>query len=314
MNRFIINASIFFSLTALPFVIYYATLLPYPAAPWISNSYSFNEASQYFKKRDKTQLSNLAIGSSMTLNNLNSRAVTKHLDRHTYLNISAWGLTIADVYILLKGFLQEHNLKKVLIVSNYMDFAPQRIQYDPQKWIGYIQGGLNLYYQLKYLDLKKVKKYSLANRANYTSNAMYSSLQFDTYGGVPLATENFTIIPQRWKKKASLDSIDTLTYNYLDSLSTFLASKGVHLIFMQSPLREASKGPDYSVRMVKHISVLENILRSSGHTFIDGSTLEMHDSLFVDYSHLNEKGASIFTLFCMESYFSQKNKINFQAP
>ena len=106
MRKFIINIFKFLLFPTIIIGIIFFTIIKkiglenLPALNF-SSSYSYNEKIRFLKNKSNSP-SIIAIGSSMTLNNLDSDIVVKELKDDEYLNVSSWGLRISESYKLLK--------------------------------------------------------------------------------------------------------------------------------------------------------------------------------------------------------------------
>jgi hypothetical protein len=73
-------------------------------------------------------------------------------------------------------------------------------------------------------------------------------------------------------------------------------SKGLRLICVQPPLRHGTTPVGAAADVDEHWRRMEEILRSRGfHLFNLQKEMTLSDKYFADYSHLNEKGAVIFS-------------------
>ena len=89
--------------------------------PKVSDSYSFNEK-MHFLKKSTIQADVISVGSSMTLNNLNSISVVNNLATESYINTGSWGMTMKDDFTLLKILCGARCLKVLIINSCLADF------------------------------------------------------------------------------------------------------------------------------------------------------------------------------------------------
>ena len=69
-------------------------------APAFSNSISFNEKIDFIRDRDLSKIEYIAIGSSMTLNNIDSETMVKYLGEN-YLNLGSRGFKISETKKIL---------------------------------------------------------------------------------------------------------------------------------------------------------------------------------------------------------------------
>ena len=264
----------------------------YAAAYRITNSYSFNEKVKYLPPPSEKQI--LTIGSSMSLNNLDSPLITKYFKTTNYLNTSVWGLSIMDVRGLISVFQEMYHPKTVICVSNVMDFATPQIQYDIVELSSFMKTKeVKSYQWFNYCAY--FLKQSFKNLLNFNTNRVYTSLVFDQWGGVPLAEKNFMTKQVRWDEELHFDTINLQAYDALADISSYLKKKNVHFVFIQPPVRQKIMDSVYYAAMAKHTNRVREIIESNGHTFADKSEAKYADSLFVDSAHLNSLGAKRLT-------------------
>ncbi len=127
---------VLFSLSALVYGYYDDTYsLRNLAAPNISNNISFNDKLRFAAQKEADCIS---IGSSITLNNLDSETIINSIQPVSYLNLSSWGLMTKHTYYLLKIYSELYNPKVVIINTNIVDFQINTLgfnQPDTKKYI-----------------------------------------------------------------------------------------------------------------------------------------------------------------------------------
>jgi hypothetical protein len=86
-------------------------------------------------------------------------------------------------------------------------------------------------------------------------------------------------------------------------MSAFCKSKGIKLLFFQSPFREGI----YKHLKKEKVEALHayqdhiaGILKRDNHLFINTHKILWNDSLFIDSEHMHEKGARLFTEYCLD--------------
>lgn len=268
-------------------------------APNLSASYSYNKKIEFIKNR-KADI--MTIGSSMSLNNVYSESVIKHFNNNAYLNVSSWGLTIRDIYFLLKfqsGYL---GAKTVIISSNIIDFAERETaakSIDYKSVENYLSASAfltDLYYR-SYTPSYLIEKFEYGKKVVHNIHD-YDCLNYDAYGAVMMDSAGFNIDSNRWNEH-KFPHADQISYNYLDSIGSFCQNKGIRLIFVHTPYRSAiTMLPTFETnRMNEHIRNVEKIANRHEFTFINSTVQLWEDNLFVDASHFNSSGAQKFTDF-----------------
>jgi hypothetical protein len=273
-------------------------------APPLSNSYSLNEKIEFLRTAKK-EVPVLAIGSSISLNNLSSEVLVKHFGSHAFLNTASWGINMQDNYNMLKTLYEVYHPHTLILASSIVEFekSDKLVNYSLLKEYLTSPDFKAKLYHLKcfnlryYMDNINYKKMVRADKHRY------QYLVFDANGGVNLEGEGFKIDQRRWNGSFEKKDLDTLSYLYLDSISTFCKNKNIQLLFFQSPFRkgmytqlDASKTAELST----HLKKIETILKKNNQVFIDTDDLLWNDSLFIDFMHLNKNGASAFTKYCLD--------------
>jgi hypothetical protein len=66
-------------------------------------------------------------------------------------------------------------------------------------------------------------------------------------------------------------------------------------VFIQSPYRAGVRSAAVDSLVEQHLQRVRSILGPEGHVVLDATDRYWSDSLFVDYSHLSERGAQLVT-------------------
>lgn len=274
--------------------------------PNLSNSLSFNAKMLFIKeKKMSSNLKVLVVGSSISLNNIHSEAITKSFSSE-YLNTASWGQRIADDYKLIKIFEPRFKPETIIISSNYMDFQKEwsKLKFDLiDSYLSdsNILTGFDLRYNI--INAKKLKEF----REN---NTLYDYLNYDVNGGINLEAKNLRIDSIRWKGKAIDETLlDSNQYMYLDSISNFCKVNDISFVFVQGPLAEnyySNLNDTKKMYLNNHIQKVDSIIKRNNQHFIDTSNRPWPDELFADYAHLNKKGAQKFTKLFLDEIKKQK--------
>jgi len=262
-----------------------------------TGSISFDAKLFELRNRGNSSIDNIAIGSSMTLNNLSSDIMATFLSGESYYNISSWGQNIGEDYSLLKKMVPIYSPKRVFIVSYCGDFGNSSIDCY-QDIDRYLCGGnffskiLMAKYKLKRQFLDFGPEYETAK----LDTCSYSCLRFDKWGGIPLNVYGVNISEKRWNQRSHFCfDAERNTYDSLKCLCEYLRSEGVELVFVFSPARQNYYAGNYG-DVQKHINYIQSIVQGYNHTFLcELDYSEYPDSLFCDYCHLNDRGSRLFT-------------------
>jgi len=264
-----------------------------------SDSYSFNEKIR-FMKENKTNSKILGLGSSMTLNNLDSETITKHFDSDSYLNAGSWGMSPVDDYKFLQSISDYRSFEKIIICTNFCDFTEQVKNIDFDFMNNYLNSnyfGLTFDFISKF-DLEYYTTnipYSKKVRSTFNE---YTNLQFEEYGSVPYEKKGFKIDSARWNNNHFNKTEARSHYVYLDSIAWYCNINDIELVVLQSPYRNGVKSKlDYSEteRLDQHIDRVQRIVENRSQTFVNMTNYNWDDSLFVDGIHFSSEGSKIFT-------------------
>jgi hypothetical protein len=272
--------------------------------PNLTDSYSLNEKLRFLRNKPK-DAKVIALGSSMTLMNLNSAVVVKAIGNKKYLNAGSWGASMTDSYRLLKVLGKVYPLKTLIMSSNVIDFQHGVKHADYQVIEDYL-----------YPEKFRPDKYYLHNlNMNYFINNYpytrlvrthphdYFYLKFDPYGAVQLEGKNFNITKDRWELAFRGDDVPVAQYQYLDSISSYCLHNGIELIFFQNSYR-LKKKLSFDKKRLKmisdHVKKVSAILARDHHTFVDAGNRDWNDNLFVDAIHLNREGTEQVTTYWFE--------------
>jgi hypothetical protein len=301
MKFFLIKIILFVFILFIPLGVFFYINKPFIAAKKSSNSYSFNEKIKWLPLPKKLDI--LAVGSSMTLNNLSSQTLVDCTENKSYLNLSSWGMSMKDIGDLFPICYELYNPQIIITVSNFQDFRPSRIEFDLEDISQEMKGQSTIFNKDLFLDKYYLNR-TLDNKINYLNRKVYTSLKYDEYGGVPLANKDFNIFKKRYDEDFNFKKLNPIEYKYLREFSKRMRDQKVKYIFVQSPVREKNRTIEYKKNIETHLYNIETILINDGHIVLDYSELKLTDEYFVDFAHLNQKGAEIITkLICKEINF-----------
>ena len=272
----------------------------------ITNSISIDAKLAYGRIMDAEDLDIIALGSSMTLNNLNSEKVIESLAYDLkFFNYGAFGLQIQDMKIMLENLLQTSDPQCIIIVSNIPEFVDdQESRYSGKDLRNYMDGHLwnDVLLAVRYgfpNNLDSIKDYEYYRNQIYD----YGSLNYDAYGGVALQVYGENINDVRWNVVLEEDAKE-MNYVALEKLCKLASDNDIRLYFAQSPSRaHYTSGEGSKEIMQAHMERCREIVEGSGqyyYSIIDPEKYE--DIYFADYTHLNREGSQLFTEEFMEFY------------
>jgi hypothetical protein len=258
-----------------------------------SNSISFNAKMldikvQHLEKKPYL----ISIGSSMSLNNISSSSFRDKIDSN-FVNISSWGQSIEFTYLSLRYFDKLYNPKLVVFPSNIGDFHKTRNQVPSFESSFFTKSLFNPFdFEWNFLS-RQSRRFHYYKR----NNCSYKFLGFDGNGGVSLGNKDFVINPERWLPD-TIYSPDTGQYSYLDSIFNLSIKSGFKIIIVQTPLRRSylnTLTESENQLISEHLVKIKMSCEKSDVQFINGLNFVLDDSLYVDYSHLNNIGSGIFS-------------------
>ncbi len=275
-------------------------------APDLSDSYSYNEKMEFLRRRDKNA-DVITVGSSLSLNNLDSKTITEELQSNSYINLSSWGMSMKDIFLLLKVQSEIHRPSTLVMASGIMDFqaSEKNVKFSVLKDFLHSDDKTQIFYHLKCFNLKYyLSNFKYAQKVRSIPNS-YDYLGYDEYGTVNIDSRDFKINERRWKNDYLSDRLSQVQYAYLDSIASFCKENGIQLLFFQSPYRQGlySSFDSAKIKMLTdHVSKVENILGSYHYAFINTNNRVWEDSLFIDGTHFSAEGAKLFTKYCFENW------------
>ncbi len=262
--------------------------------PKLTDSYGLNDK-LWFANQKKAHV--LCISSSMGLNHIYSVAVTNYFNDSLYLNLSAWGLGMKEIYLMLRQCADIYQPAAVIVCSNVKDFT----QADRNNSFANLQNPLTMRLPFRnYFSVGSLRYYlalwPFAQKVKSSKN-IYESLVYDSHGGILLDSAGFIKDPAKWDSVWS-SNVQPWQYKYLDSIGRFCTAQKIKLFFFQSPVRAGLLQREMPT-LLAHTQKVKLLLSPGHHFFADPATTVWPDSLFVDGIHMNAAGAVRYTAFCL---------------
>jgi len=248
----------------------------------------------------------LALGSSMAMNNLNSAEVMAHYGDTSFVNMGSWGMDIIQTEGLAEVLVPLLTPRTVLLVSNLNDLVNdgKRFAVDTSKVSNYLRSwgttesylrNLKPAYYLREMELDRIRMHDRGN---------YEFMGVDDHGGAPLIIPKERIDKGRWDRKPPKAKwLAEEQYKALERLASYLGKRGIHLIFLQTPYRAGVRTLEVDRTVDSHLARISNILAPYGHILVTSTDRQWPDSLFVDYSHLNNEGTKLLTRYMMSKVY-----------
>jgi hypothetical protein len=251
------------------------------------------------KKKQLKQVDIMVIGSSVALDDVNSKIMTDTF-RKSYYNFGSWNLQVADTYNFLKGYYANCQPKYVIFASTFADFlsGPNGALPDHLEITGNFLG----YYYLKnFANLNELQERKALLSKYATHDNIYESLKYDDGGGIILNMTKKDIIASRYKMSTLFFNMfpspyTANAYKSLGELAAFLKSKHVKLIFIQVPLNHyVVKDAASKTKALAHFNACKSIVEANGGTCFNYVNSDIPDSLYADPMHLSGAGSAVLT-------------------
>lgn len=263
--------------------------------PPFTGSISFDEKAVWLSKRLQEPCEVLAIGSSMTVNNLESSAFSEH----AFINASSWGMKIEQTDYFLELLLEYWKPKAVVVVTAPTDFEGDyrgKKIFDREKLKRFFDSGDLFRTHLEYLSAQYLLGSVKEIQRDRVGRGTYYALDFDAGGSVPLdlMSEGFEKVDDRWAKPlAQSENVVESNYLGLAQLAERCQSQGIRFLLVQPPIREdILTEKDQAFLTEKHWPRLAKICLEKGGAFHNfHGELSLSEEDFADSTHLNRDGA-----------------------
>lgn len=270
-------------------------------APRITANVAVNEKAAFARQHFATGADVLALGSSMALNNLSSKAVMEHFGEVRYLNAGAWGIGASELAVIGPILADRLRPSTAVVCTNTMDFAEQpnilagdgpsiRRSFNESPLMGYLRHWDAPYY-LREMEV---------NRVRFRDSANYEYLGFDPHGGATLSLLPGQISQARFNKPPPpAGALSQERYHAFSEFAQAMHHRGIRLIVITSPYRDGMRNPTNDAVRKDFTDRLRGILAPVGGVLVDAGQRDWPDSLFVDSSHLGAEGSRLFTAYCL---------------
>ncbi len=268
-------------------------------APQFSTNLSFNEKMRWARSRLATgQCDTLILGSSMALNSIDGAALANS-GLLPAVNLGAWGLGVIANRQMLDLALGLCSPKLVVMPLYYGDFGGPStfsdFNADMLRTYLHNSSGNDLAFYMRDISLFDMwRDYRKLARYRRAGEAAFTTLNFDSTGGVLLACQDFHRDQARWTgyKKAPVEPSAEAMAAFAQS-TNYLRARGIDVVVAETPMREVARealGEDLT-QWRTHVAQITN---AAGGRFVAASS-PMSDQLFADFVHVNACGAQEWT-------------------
>ena len=301
MKRFWTQIFLFFLLGLVPILGVYLFFQAKGIQPLLTDSISFDAKAELLAEQPKEDLSILALGSSITLNNIGSKTLDKYLgEDYSYYNAASWGLTMSDLRLMLLPLLKKYNPELILLASGPMDFEQAKISIcSENEFDQFINAAPNGYFFAKNTDIFSIiqRKKRTLELTEFASFRDRKHLLFDEWGGINLVTDKENFELERYNKSL-IKVTNEEQYQELEKILELIKEHKTKLIFIASPMKKSPNCDDPICQefISDHHEKVKTLVESKDQIFFNLHKIHNYpDSLFCDESHLIHKGPEQFS-------------------
>jgi hypothetical protein len=271
--------------------------------PILTNSVSFDAKILYLREQKIDNIDLIALGSSMTLNNVNSDVIVSAIGKHSYFNFSSWALKIADIEYLIKFIVPKYKPKCILLTSSVIDFENHIIPVDIPRYFEismFLSRKFDLYFYIKNPQYGELIDRNNEIERFRSITDKYQKLTFDKYGGISLNVPKQNIEASRWEINFSPPQENQ--FEALNNLAKLASDYNIKLVFVQVPIKkDYYRKPEDQKILISYFERTKNIVTSNNQVYLNFHDEEIFkDSLFCDVFHLNSSASEYFTNLIVE--------------
>lgn len=274
--------------------------------PRLSPSASFDAKARWLRGalRDH-RCDALIIGSSMALNSF-SRDVFAQATAARAVNLASWNMSFTDDYRILNIAASLCSPRLAIVSLYYGDLTNGDYDIDWDAAAMYIRGDNAISVYLRTLDpFSLVAGARASHGRRLMGRRIYDSLEFDDSGTVNLSAENFQVDEKRWEgyRHKPVAPAPARSLAALDAIVALARNRNFPLIVATVPMRQTADAfLDQAALENVWSSVRGVVARGGGHFVRIDNTPDtpFPDALFADYTHLNERGAVLWTRLVIE--------------
>ncbi|HXB09769.1 MAG TPA: hypothetical protein VNW04_21745, partial [Puia sp.] len=213
LNIFVLRTALF----AAPILLLFELLYHFGYYPIITDSSLFDRKVNLVRNRRLQRVDLMAMGSSVTLYDLNSREMVTAFDK-PYYNFSSVNLQCTDIRILLRQFAKEYKPEYIVTCSSIREFIHPR----DSTYLNYTN--TNKFIRDHFPEYFYFHKYSSLYRLIWRKNKL-SPLIIDEWGGASWTVPKADMIAANGNEHEIFPTEYTeMQYRELDSLAAWLAN------------------------------------------------------------------------------------------
>jgi hypothetical protein len=271
-------------------------------APRLTNNIAVNEQVDRLAHLPPNGVKVLAIGSSMTLNNLASAEAVAFFGP-SFQNAGAWGIGAAELPLYGDALITHFKPAEVVVVTNLMDLV-QGSSFtadDAAHVTRHLSNGSGPMAYLRHWNAPYYLGQMRTNQIRFNDPGNYEHLGYDAHGGSTLEVpidridrSRYDAPPTRW------DAVDSSRVAAFAHFADQLHARGIRLTVLVSPYRPGLRTTAVDVDALRYIGWLRAVLHRPGQRLVNGYEERWSDELYCDASHFDHDGARAFTQWCMQ--------------
>jgi len=271
-------------------------------APRLTANIAVNEQVHRLALLPTTQVDILAIGSSMTLNNLATAPLLDHFGTTSYQNAAAWGIGAAELERYAPVLIRHFRPRQVIVVTNMVDLqrgSPMGAA-DTASISAHLRskGGPSTY--LRHWNMPYYLRQMETNRIRFSDPGNYEYLGYDAHGASTLEVPKALIDQGRFNEvPPRMADLDTARIAAFARFARYLRQEQVELLVFCSPYRDGLRTSTVEADAAAYATLLRAIVEPHGHRLVNGYEMHWPDDLFCDASHMDHAGADAFTRWCL---------------
>ena len=289
MKSFTIALVKWFAVVLFIIAMYVFSLISYESRRFVfvSSSPTFNAKAAYLQQNSERFKSAtvVAIGSSMTLNNLDCQLLEDSLHQ-TVINLASWGRTLSD----FDRYPIWSKSNTIVVDLHLMDFVASPIE----TYCGYPQSNNRLLQTVNdvcHFSTYRSNSYLTKVYTQQGSLQKFENFNLDTWGGVLYPDSGMQFDAGRWDYPIDLSKLN------LGSTIAFLkAHQGLvkRIVILVSPGRSTLWSKAKSDFVKSFVAQLR--FEAPSIDCYNCFDEQRPDAFFIDYAHMNSRGAQFNTL------------------
>jgi|GEM_PF-1132409 len=227
------------------------------------------------------------------------------------VNLGVQGACFADNLIMLRRFLNNGNRTELLLIevdeyaldarNSFLDPFKMHfyLPYLDDEWVrAVVKDNVRAerYYLWYYLPLTKYVEYNTMYLTYWLHHGLgKNAFDFDMTNGSRLETNQNPFVFDVAKIRKDRKTIDSKDLKYLNSLIAYASANGIKTVLFTAPQYYRKLG--YLSNRSEFLEKISEVCRTRnlGYVNYEGDTVCKDSSMFLDASHLNAKGAVLFS-------------------